>query len=102
MTFLGATYYPWARLSPIPWLKVAVLVNPLVYMSEGFRMALTPVPHMGAGAIYLARTLGVTRQRREHAPGQPRATWPQRCAGAGGAADLAGWDFVALAWHVSI
>jgi ABC-2 type transport system permease protein len=51
MTFLGATYYPWARLTPIPWLKVAVLANPLVYMSEGFRMALTPVPAMPA-AVY--------------------------------------------------
>jgi ABC-2 type transport system permease protein len=52
MTFLGATYYPWARLTPIPWLKVAVLANPLVYMSEGFRMALTPVPAMPAAAVY--------------------------------------------------
>ncbi len=52
MTFLGATYYPWAGLSPIPWLKVAVLINPLMYMSEGFRMALTPVPAMPAPAVY--------------------------------------------------
>ncbi|MGH8990475.1 MAG: ABC transporter permease [Acidimicrobiia bacterium] len=52
MTFLGATYYPWAGLTPIPWLKVAVLANPLVYMSEGFRMALTPVPAMPAVAVY--------------------------------------------------
>jgi ABC-2 type transport system permease protein len=56
ITFLGATYYPWARLTPIPWLKVAVLVNPLVYMSEGFRMALTPVPHMPGPAVYAALT----------------------------------------------
>lgn len=54
ITFLGATYYPWAGLTPIPWLKVGVLVNPLVYMSEGFRMALTPVAHMPAPAIYAA------------------------------------------------
>jgi ABC-2 type transport system permease protein len=53
LTFLGATFYPWARLTPIPWLKVLVLVNPLVYMSEGFRMALTTnAPHMPAPAIY--------------------------------------------------
>ena len=53
ITFLGATYYPWARLSPIPWLKVAVLLNPLVYMSEGLRAALTPqFPHMNLAAIY--------------------------------------------------
>lgn len=54
MTFLGATYYPWERLTAIPWLKAAVLVNPLVYMSEGFRMALTPVPSMPAPGIYAA------------------------------------------------
>jgi ABC-2 type transport system permease protein len=54
ITFLGATYYPWARLTPIPWLKGAVLVNPLVYMSEGFRMALTPAAHMPGPAIYAA------------------------------------------------
>jgi len=54
ITFLGATYYPWARLTPIPWLKWLVLVNPLVYMSEGFRMALTPVPHMPGPAVYAA------------------------------------------------
>jgi ABC-2 type transport system permease protein len=45
MTFLGATYYPWSRLGPIAWLKWAVLVNPLVYMSEGFRASLTPLVH---------------------------------------------------------
>jgi ABC-2 type transport system permease protein len=53
MTFLGAIYYPWSKLSPIPWLQYFVLLNPLVYMSEGFRMALTSgVPHMHASAIY--------------------------------------------------
>jgi ABC-2 type transport system permease protein len=53
MTFLGATYYPWAELTPIPWLKALVLINPLVYMSEGMRVSLTPqVPHMAIWAIY--------------------------------------------------
>ncbi|MDQ6797316.1 MAG: ABC transporter permease [Actinomycetota bacterium] len=53
ITFLGATYYPWTRLSSIPWLKWTVLVNPLVYMSEGFRASLTPeFPHMPLVAIY--------------------------------------------------
>ena len=55
MTFLGAVYYPWRTLTPLPWLKVAVLVNPLIYMSEGMRVALTNgVPHMPIVAIYLA------------------------------------------------
>jgi ABC-2 type transport system permease protein len=55
ITFLGAVYFPWSALGPIPWLQILVLVNPLVYICEGFRMALTPqVGHMPAAAIYLA------------------------------------------------
>jgi ABC-2 type transport system permease protein len=55
VTFLGATYYPWASLDPIAWLKWAVLINPLVYMSEAFRAALTPqIPHMPIPAVYAA------------------------------------------------
>jgi len=53
ITFLGAVYYPWASLAPIRWLQVAVLVNPLVYMCEGFRLSLTSgVEHMPVWAIY--------------------------------------------------
>jgi ABC-2 type transport system permease protein len=53
ITFLGAIYYPWSKLAPIPWLEYLVLINPLVYMSEGFRMSLTAsVPHMNAWAVY--------------------------------------------------
>ena len=53
MTFLGCVYYPWTSLTPLPVLKWAVLVNPLVYMSEGLRMSLTTgIPHMPALAIY--------------------------------------------------
>jgi len=52
MTFLGCVYYSWQSLEPIRWLQVAVLVNPLVYMSEGFRAALTTSPHMSLWAIY--------------------------------------------------
>ncbi len=47
ITFLGCVYYPWARLQPLPWLQYGVLLNPIVYMSEGLRAALTPsVEHM--------------------------------------------------------
>lgn len=47
ITFLGCVYYPWALLAPIPWMQSLVLINPLVYMSEGLRAALTPdLPHM--------------------------------------------------------
>ncbi len=42
ITFLGCVYYPWALLRHIPWLQYAVLLNPIVYMSEGLRAALTP------------------------------------------------------------
>jgi ABC-2 type transport system permease protein len=52
LTFLGALYYPWSALEPIRWLQVAVLLNPLVYMCEGFRAALTSAPHMSLWAIY--------------------------------------------------
>ncbi len=52
LTFLGCIYFPWAQLESIRWLQILVLVNPLVYMSEGFRAALTPVHHMSLWAIY--------------------------------------------------
>jgi len=53
MLFFGCTYYPWARLSVLPWFQGMVLVNPLVYASEGFRSALTPqVPHLSLPFIF--------------------------------------------------
>lgn len=52
LTFLGCIYFPWEALSAIPWLQYAVLVNPLVYISEGLRASLTAVPHMTLWAIY--------------------------------------------------
>jgi len=55
LTFLGCVYYPWATLSPIPWLQDLVLLNPLVYMTEGLRASLTPqLPHMADWAFLLA------------------------------------------------
>jgi ABC-2 type transport system permease protein len=38
-------YYPWAQLDKIRWLQYGVLINPIVYMSEGLRSALTPTLH---------------------------------------------------------
>lgn len=52
ITFLGCTYYSWLALKPIRWLQILTLVNPLVYLSEGMRAALTQVPHMSLLAIY--------------------------------------------------
>jgi ABC-2 type transport system permease protein len=54
ITFLGCVYYPWSGLTPIPWLKIAVLFNPIVYMSEGLRSALTPTLEHMHPAIILA------------------------------------------------
>ena len=52
ITFLGCVYYSWSALRPIRWLQVAVLANPLVYISEGFRAALTNSHHMSLWGIY--------------------------------------------------
>jgi len=57
LAFGGAIFYTWESLDPVPWLQYLVLVNPIVYMSEGMRAALfTGVPHMSLGAIYGALT----------------------------------------------
>ena len=54
LTMLGCIYYPWQSLHAVPWLQKVVLINPLVYMCEGFRAALTKGPHMSLWAIYPA------------------------------------------------
>lgn len=52
MIFFGCTYYPWSALAKFPILKRVVLINPLVYASEGFRSALVPAaPHLPSVAI---------------------------------------------------
>ena len=58
ITFLGCVYYPWAQLGKnIRWLQIIVLFNPIVYISEGLRAAVTPnVEHMPVWAILLALT----------------------------------------------
>jgi ABC-2 type transport system permease protein len=51
--FFGAIFYTWDALTPITWLKYTVLLNPLVYMSEGFRAGLSiGVVHMALPAVY--------------------------------------------------
>jgi ABC-2 type transport system permease protein len=58
ITFLGCVYYPWEGLKNIVWLKYAVLFNPIVYISEGLRAAVTPeVEHMPVWGILLALTV---------------------------------------------
>lgn len=52
ITFLGCVYYPWAALVHIKWLQMGVLLNPIVYMSEGLRSAITPsLQHMNNALI---------------------------------------------------
>jgi ABC-2 type transport system permease protein len=57
ITFLGGTYYPWTALAAVKvggfsWLQALVCVNPLIYVTEGFRAALTTAPHMPLYVIY--------------------------------------------------
>jgi ABC-2 type transport system permease protein len=60
MLFFGCAYYPWRGLDVVPWLKYAVLVNPMVYVAEGLRGALTPsVEHMPMGVV-LAALVAIT------------------------------------------
>jgi ABC-2 type transport system permease protein len=55
MMMFGCAYYPWAALSAFPILHIAVLINPLVYASEGLRGALAPqTPHMNVLAVLCA------------------------------------------------
>lgn len=57
ITFLGCVYYPWAALIHLRWLQIGVLVNPIVYMSEGLRSALTPaLPHMPNALVVVMLT----------------------------------------------
>jgi ABC-2 type transport system permease protein len=47
MIMFGCAYYPWSALSSFPILQKLVLINPLVYASEGLRGTLAPqYPHM--------------------------------------------------------
>jgi ABC-2 type transport system permease protein len=57
LTFLGGTYYQWTELSSVkvadfPWLQVLTLLNPLIYVTEGMRAALTSLSHMPLYVIY--------------------------------------------------
>jgi ABC-2 type transport system permease protein len=52
MIFFGCTYYPWNALKTFPILQRAVLINPLVYASEGLRAMLVPAfPHLATWAV---------------------------------------------------
>ena len=58
MIFFGCTYYPWSALGHFPILQKVVLVNPLVYASEGFRGTLVPqFPHLSVLVVLIALTV---------------------------------------------
>jgi ABC-2 type transport system permease protein len=57
LTFLGGTYYQWTKLAPVKvggvhWLQILVLINPLIYVTEGMRAGLTHATHMHLYIIY--------------------------------------------------
>lgn len=52
--FLGCVYYPWSNLHDIRWVQILTLVNPLTYLSEATRAALTPQIHHMAAAVSLS------------------------------------------------
>jgi ABC-2 type transport system permease protein len=58
MIFFGCTYYPWSALRTFPILQKLVLINPLVYASEGLRATLVPqFPHLSVVAVLIALLL---------------------------------------------
>ena len=57
MIFFGCTYYPWSALNSFPILQKVVLVNPLVYASEGLRAVLVPqFPHLSLIGVLVMLT----------------------------------------------
>lgn len=55
MIFFGCTYYPWSALKTFPIMQKLVLINPLVYASEGLRATLVPqFPHLSLTAVLVA------------------------------------------------
>ena len=60
LMLFGCAYYPWAGLRVLGLFQYVFLVNPLVFMSEAMRLAVTPdVPHMPL-LLMLAGILGFT------------------------------------------
>ena len=58
MIFFGCTYYPWSALAHFPILQKIVLINPLVYASEGLRGTLVPqFPHLPVLAVLIVLTV---------------------------------------------
>jgi ABC-2 type transport system permease protein len=58
LIFTGATFYPWQALGGLRWFQLLTLANPLTYVSEGMRGAMTGTPHLATGWVVLG--LGVS------------------------------------------
>jgi ABC-2 type transport system permease protein len=54
MMMFGCAYYPWSYLRSFPVLQYAVLINPLVYASEGLRGTLTQADHINTMVVIAA------------------------------------------------
>jgi len=68
LLFTGCSQYPWPSLDRLRWFQIVTACNPMTYVSEMMRGALTPtVPHIAPsiclvvslGAIALLLTIGV-------------------------------------------
>jgi ABC-2 type transport system permease protein len=58
MMLFGCAYYPWAQLEAIGSVRYLFLLNPLTFVSEAMRLAVTPeAPHMPT-SLLLAGLLG--------------------------------------------
>ena len=55
LLFTGSTQFPFLQLENLRWFQVICALNPITYVSEGLRGALTPaVPHLPAWVCLLA------------------------------------------------
>jgi ABC-2 type transport system permease protein len=52
LIWLGAVFFPWSAPRVIPWVQDLSLAIPVTYVSEGFRAAVTPGPHLSLLVIY--------------------------------------------------
>jgi len=55
LLFTGSTQFPFLQLGNLRWFQVICALNPITYVSEGLRGALTPaVPHLPGWLCLLA------------------------------------------------
>lgn len=60
MMLFGCAYYPWAGLHVLGVVRYVFLLNPLVFMSEAMRLAVTPDVHHMALPLLLGGLVGFT------------------------------------------